>query len=225
MARLTDETNASVEEVNTNVSGIQARIHSIVKDVEDIRTYAEKGGKKISGLDVHMTAVMTKTEHMGELVGELTRSSKEINNIAGLVKRIADQTNLLSLNASIEAARAGEAGKGFAVVAQEIRVLAEQSKQSVEKITDHIRQSTELTSETVDVIEAVRQGVQAGLKKSSESKLKFEKIHGAIISNEHDIQRMELDIQALLEVFHELGKETKRVSATADTLHQAAIHL
>ncbi|MCG3087881.1 globin-coupled sensor protein [Sporosarcina cyprini] len=225
LAGLTDETHASVEEANRNVSGMRALIHKRVEDVGAIRTYAEKGHEKIRELDVHMTAVMEETEHMGELVGELTRSSKEIISIAGLVKGIAEQTNLLSLNASIEAARAGEAGRGFAVVAKEVRALAEQSKHSVEQITEHIRQSTELTRQTVEVIGTVRQGVHAGLEKSGESRLKFEKIHNAIVSNAQDIHQMESDIAALLEVFHEIGKETKKVSATADSLHQTAIHI
>ncbi|KHF27021.1 Heme-based aerotactic transducer HemAT [Anoxybacillus sp. BCO1] len=92
-------------------------------------------------------------------MGKLQQAMKEIEHIASLVTSIADQTNMLSLNASIEAARAGEHGKGFAVVADEVRKLATQTKQSVADVSrvlsdihDHIvamSQSLELASLSV----------------------------------------------------------------------------
>lgn len=225
LADLTEATNESVGQANGNVADIRKRIHQSVEETESIQAFAEKGGKQISEMNCQMMSVMKETELMGELVNELKHASREIIDIVGLVKRIAEQTHLLALNASIEAARAGEAGLGFAVVAKEVRTLAEQAKLSVGQITSHVLQSTELTNQTVSVIETLRQGVCSGLVKSEESKLKFGKIQSAITSNAHYMQSLELDIQTLLDVFHQLGKETKRVSSIADNLHQTAVHL
>lgn len=99
--------------INNAVVDTNNKISSITRSVSEVGSYFKEFNVKISGL--------------GQDIGK-------INEITGLINRIADQTNLLALNAAIEAARAGEAGKGFAVVAEEIRKLAEQSKSSSESI-------------------------------------------------------------------------------------------
>ncbi|NJE02531.1 methyl-accepting chemotaxis protein, partial [Thermococcus sp. JdF3] len=86
-------------------------------------------------------------------VAEMSRSIEEITNV---ITNIAEQTNLLALNAAIEAARAGEAGRGFAVVAQEIRKLAEESKQAADNIKNIIDQ---ITAEIRDAVDSTRRGV------------------------------------------------------------------
>jgi len=82
-----------------------------------------------------------------------------------------------------------------------------------------------LTSQAVETITDVRQGVSLGLDKSRESKMKFQRILGAITDNDRHINRVESDVDVLVRVFKEIGDDTKKVSATADSLHQAAMHL
>lgn len=225
LASLTEETSTSVEQVNLNAESIRSSIHSNVESVSNIKSFAVLGNKKVQDLEKQMDFINGSTEKMEDLIGNLKVSSNEIIDIIAMVKQIAEQTNLLALNASIEAARAGVAGLGFAVVAQEVRNLAEQSKASVEQITELVRTSTNLTDQAVDTIGEVRESVSLGMQGSKESQLKFQKILKAIEDNDRHIHSIEDDVDGLVEVIKEIGEDTKKVAVTADNLHQTAIQL
>ncbi|MCM3744772.1 globin-coupled sensor protein [Sporosarcina luteola] len=225
LAGLTEETSTSIDQVDANANIIRSSIHSNVENVKKIQGFAALGNEKVEQLEAQITFISGSTEKMVNLIGELKVSSNEIIEIIAMVKQIAEQTNLLALNASIEAARAGDAGKGFAVVAQEVRKLAEQSKQSVEQITELVSNSTSLTDQAVGTIAEVRESVSIGMKGSKESKMKFMKILQAIEDNNEHISRVETDVTALVHVIKEVGSDTKKVAAAADSLHQTALQL
>ncbi|MEK4386716.1 globin-coupled sensor protein [Solibacillus sp. FSL W7-1464] len=225
LADLTEETNQSIEQVNSHTSHINNTIKSNVAIVQHIHTDALTGKNEVAKLEQEMLEIKDSTVEMGQLIGNLKVSSEQIINIVALVKNIADQTNLLALNASIEAARAGEHGKGFAVVAQEVRKLAEQSKSSVENITNLIQTSTLLTSTAVQMIDAVQSRVDSGLDVSINTQTKFQQILMAIEQNEAQIKEVAMDITNLTSVISNIGQETRDVATTADELYQMTTHL
>lgn len=225
LALLTEETSTSVGHVDDNATKIRASIHANVEGVQDIQSFAVLGNEKVQRLEKQIAFINENTEKMETLIKNLKISSTEVIEIIGMVKSIAEQTNLLALNASIEAARAGDAGKGFAVVAQEVRKLAEQSKRSVEQITELVTTSMSLTDKAVNTIEEVRESVTLGMKDSKETQMKFTKILQSIEDNDRHIHTIEMDVEGLVKVIQEIGNDTKKVAATAENLHQTALQL
>jgi methyl-accepting chemotaxis protein len=114
---------------------VTAKVAQSSQIADEARAVADQANRsaETSGKVVAQTVVA---------MGEIEESSKQINNIIGVIDQIAFQTNLLALNAGVEAARAGDAGKGFAVVAQEVRELAQRSAQAAKEIKELIGSSS-----------------------------------------------------------------------------------
>lgn len=124
----------AVAAADEGVGKIAGSIGSIDDDVSQSLKLAEEGGATMMQAKDEVRALERETRLTGESISALKQQSDEIALITEVIQSITDQTNLLALNAAIEAARAGEQGKGFAVVAEEVRKLAEQSKQSATQI-------------------------------------------------------------------------------------------
>lgn len=225
LADLTEETNVSIEQVNHHTQHIGKTIQDNINIVQDIDTDAHIGYEKVVELEKEIKAIATSTSEMEKLIGNLKVSSEQIIDIVSLVKSIADQTNLLALNASIEAARAGEQGKGFSVVAQEVRKLAEQSKHSVEEITNLVQTSTSLTTHAVQMIDNVQTKVSSGVTMSVDTQRKFQNILQTIQQNEQLIQEVNKDVETLNSVISTIGHDTRTVATKADNLYQTATNL
>ena len=222
LAGLAEETNLSVERVDLHANGISESIHANVESVSQIQVDAASGYEMVKQVQSHMQFIADSTEQMGEIIGQLKHSSSQITNIISMVKQIAEQTNLLALNASIEAARAGVHGNGFAVVAQEVRNLAQQSKQSVEQITGLVHDSASLTNQAVITTADVKKKVSLGLEDSAHTQKKFQQILSSIDQNDKHINRVEADVMELVQVIQSIGGDTREVATAADNLYKTA---
>lgn len=141
---------------------------------------------------------------MNKTITEVDTSSEEIGIIIETIGQIANQTNLLSLNAAIEAARAGEQGKGFAVVADEIRKLAEQSSQSAQKISNLITGIQEQSKSAVNSMEVA--------KSISDSQ------STAVQQTERSFENIASSIKTLIEKIEEINNDNTQMSSSKDTL-------
>lgn len=225
LASLTEETSTSIEQVDESTNGIRKNIKANVLSVNQIQMDATDGNAMVDKLESQMKFIAQSTNHMVDMIDELKVSSNEISSIINLVKQIAEQTNLLAINASIEAARAGIHGNGFAVVAQEVRKLAEQSKNSVLEITNLVQTSTDLTNQAVSTISDMKKSVTIGLESSIETQARFNKILHSIEKSTSNIQQVETDVTELVQVIKAIGSDTKKVAITADSLYQTATQL
>ncbi len=155
----------------------------IAKIADETNEIVETGMTYIHALKEDAGSTVSITHQVIEEILKLRESSKSISNIIGAINEIADQTNLLSLNASIEAARAGEVGRGFAVVADEIRKLAEQSVDAVNQIRKIVDDINNKTNDTVsiaqraeDVVEVQGKSLENAEKVFNDIQLQFGKL-------------------------------------------------
>ncbi|WP_244853488.1 methyl-accepting chemotaxis protein [Ornithinibacillus bavariensis] len=145
-----------------DVNAIQKSSQAVSLTSEGSSIQARKGRDIIHQAVEQMHAISDNTKNTSTIIYDLEARSKEIEKILSIINDIANQTNLLSLNAAIEAARAGEHGKGFAVVADEVRKLAEQSSESTKQISQIINEIQQRTGMVVDSMKTGEEAVGKG---------------------------------------------------------------
>ena len=173
-------TNRLVENVSERMQLITQKIQNVNGASHHASNTSTTGIKVMEDMRKQITTIHEKVRRSSDVVNTLGKKSEEIGNILSLITSIAEQTNLLALNAAIEAARAGEHGKGFAVVADEVRKLAEQSASAAGEIHTIIAQ---IQTESGNAVEAMREGsiaVNEGITMVSDASHAFEEIRTAV---------------------------------------------
>ncbi|MDZ4178423.1 MAG: HAMP domain-containing methyl-accepting chemotaxis protein [Coriobacteriia bacterium] len=161
-SRKVEETSHAIESINTTTDQVSRQAEEAVATSEEAARVAAHGERATDEAIVKIGEVQQAIETLAGSVELLGKRSSEIGSIVDVITSIADQTNLLSLNAAIEAARAGESGRGFSVVADEVRKLAEGSGKAAERIGILIQEVQEETAKAVKYMEIGTREVYVG---------------------------------------------------------------
>ena len=154
MANATDTTDKSVRAASA-AEQTYANVQAVASASEELSASFREIGQQIAHAAKLISATAEKVDASDSDVQELSQSAQRVNAIVGIIRDIAEQTNLLALNATIEAARAGEAGRGFAVVASEVKALANQTAKATQDIEIHIGSIQQATTRTVSSIQEI----------------------------------------------------------------------
>ncbi len=153
----TDQVASAMSQMSATVDEVHTNADEAAKTASITNEEAQNGKVVMDETIVAINSLASEVDKAGGVIAQLEKESNDINVVLEVIRNIADQTNLLALNAAIEAARAGEQGRGFAVVADEVRTLAERTQQSTLEIQQMIES---LQSGTKDAVNVMTQGKQ-----------------------------------------------------------------
>lgn len=215
------EIDNSIEEAN------QTKV-----DIEDVNTNLEDANNFILGLTTKIQASASIEIDLANRITKLSDDAAQVKQVLTIISEIAEQTNLLALNAAIEAARAGEQGRGFAVVADEVRQLAERTQNSLLEINNTINHILEAIVEASEKMNANSIQVQELTSLANEAKFKIEKTNkkmsSAVIMTENTVDHYEktgADIENILNAMQEIDKISQLNSQSISEISNSAEHL
>ncbi|WP_312469709.1 globin-coupled sensor protein [Neobacillus sp.] len=217
---ITEQTSTSVSQLTQKTESLVDLATSGVRSAENVQTRSMQGKERIDQQQAQMDNILVHTQDITSEIKHLEEISAEIKEVLGIVKGIANQTNLLSFNAAIESARAGEHGRGFAVVANEVRKLAEQTKLSVSNVTELIQKTnTQIISATSKTVQ-VNELVQDGFQKMNEIADFFNQILNEVNQSKQQNKHIENELESFAGYFEEINSAVGNLANTSKELAQ-----
>jgi len=198
-------------EMSQTIVDVAKNSSNIASSASDTVQVADNGREIVTKSVEEVKAIAETVNESAKLVSSLGERSKQIGDIVSVIKDIADQTNLLALNAAIEAARAGEQGRGFAVVADEVRKLAERTAKATSEISGMIKSIQEEMDQAVVSMKDGTKRVESGVEFSAQAGEALQKIVGSV----SELQTM---VQQIATATEEMSTASEQISGDIDTI-------
>ena len=226
------ENSATIEEVassmgtfSQSVDEVKNRADLMLEDSTTIEKLALTGNEQMDYTKQSMDNIVTASQEVKTSLNELSVQATDMKGILNIISDIAEQTNLLALNAAIEAARAGEHGRGFAVVADEVRKLAEQTQQSVNDIQTMITQLAERVVDSTNIMTKADEQTREGNHQMNQTQEGFvsitEKVKGTVARIEefvHYIEEINNTSNTVAAASEEQAASMEEIASTTETL-------
>ena len=220
--------NEHTKMLTQHMQNFEGHLEETGHQVQQTSDVATEGRQGVETAVTGMQSIQTNVSHIAELIEGLGENSKQIGEIVDTIAGIAEQTNLLALNAAIEAARAGEHGRGFAVVADEVRKLAEQSQEAASEISERIGRIQSSTQEAVDAMHQGLSEVMDGTKTVQGAGTSFEgiasmvgKVAEASQAMQSSVERLTQSIGRIDTAVEEINTKSRSVADEAQTVSAA----
>ncbi|MBF0572943.1 MAG: hypothetical protein HQK69_04195 [Desulfamplus sp.] len=222
VAESAHRTADNVKKMAYDSDSIAMGINTVAVAVEEMTASLNEVAKNTSQASRVSQNASKATEKINDKMQALVSASKQIGKVVGVIKDIADQTNMLALNATIEAAGAGEAGKGFAVVAGEVKALAKQSAEATDEISGQIEQIQNSTNMVVDAISEISKVINeiAAINETIASAVEEQtstagEISRSVTENAHTVKEVAQKAGESSELVNEIARSTDEISKVA----------
>src|SRR3954453_5141327 len=214
--RAVERAKLATEEVATASETSATNAQESAQAAVAAREVAEQGAGAVTQASEAMGAVHDSSLQATEAIRALGAKSEQISGIVATITGIAEQTNLLALNAAIEAARAGEQGRGFAVVADEVRKLAEKSRGAAESISGLIAEIQDETARTVSVVEDGARQTEDGVATVEQARESFVTLGMSVQDMNERVDRIAAAIQQIASASHQVQTDMAEVASVAE---------
>lgn len=218
LSAVMQQTSGSVSTLTEKTTLMVELATAGVKSADNVQNKSIQGKKGIDDQQTQMNNILLHTQAITSEIKLLRDNSLKIDEVVQIVKKIADQTNLLALNASLESVRAGVHGRGFSVVANEVKKLAERTKDSVTEVSELIRQNNAQVKNVMDMTVQVNDLVQNGYEKMNEITESFTKIIEEGESSKAQSKYINTELESFANYFKEIKQSVIHLAQTTDDL-------
>ncbi|WP_422006125.1 methyl-accepting chemotaxis protein [Pyruvatibacter mobilis] len=225
MNSVANETTKLSEDVSTAAQSAGTNVNSVSAATEELTASIREISQQLSGTNKMAGDAQDVSRSTVEKMAVLESSAGEINSVIEIISDIAEQTNLLALNATIEAARAGEAGKGFAVVASEVKTLANQTAKATEQVREQVNRIQGDTSEASDFINRITEAISGLSENMTVIAAAMEEQSAATQEISRNVMEASNGTSQVVDNIGEVSQATRKTQDSSATVNQIAEEL